>query len=108
MAKRPVSQLENMQDTKRVPPPDSIPAILAQAGQEKYDDHLNFEVGYTTSKGYHVIVGSKMCHWHPPAGSISRTRTVVHEDGSFYFQVLLRSKEAGTMETVDHFDHRHA
>ena len=27
----------------------------------------------------------------------------VHEDGSFYFQVLLRSMEAGTMETVDHF-----
>ena len=26
---------------------------------------------------------------------------VVHEDGSFYFQVLLRSKEAETMETVD-------
>ena len=39
----------------------------------------------------------------PSAGSISRTRIVVHEDGSFYFQVLLRSKEAGTMETVDHF-----
>jgi hypothetical protein len=36
-------------------------------------------------------------------GSISQTRIVVHEDGSFYFQVLLRSKEAGTMETIDHF-----
>ena len=43
------------------------------------------------------------CHWHPPAGCISQTRIVVHENGTFYFQVLLRSKEAGTMETVDHF-----
>ena len=32
--------------------------------------------------------------------AVSRTRTVVHEDG---FQVLLRSKEAETMETVDNF-----
>lgn len=103
MSKRPGSQLENSQDAKRVPPPDSFPAILARAGQEKYGELLNFEMGYTPSKGYHVIVGCKVCHWHPPAGSVSRTRTIVYEDGSFFFQVLLRSKEAGTMETVDHF-----
>ena len=103
MAKRPGSQLENLQDSKRVPPPESFPAILARAGQEKYGDMLNFEIGYTPGKGYHVIVGCKVCHWHPPAGSVSHARIVVYEDGSFYFQVLLQSKEAGTMETVDHF-----
>lgn len=103
MAKRLGSQLENVQDVKRVPPSESFPAILAQAGQEKYGDLLNFEIGYTPSKGYHVIVGCKVCHWHPPAGSLSRTRTVVYDDGSFDFQVLLRSKQAGTMETVDQF-----
>ena len=103
MAKRPGSQLENLHDSKRVPPPDNFPAILAGAGQEKYGNRLNFEVGCTFSKGHHVIVSCKVCHWHPPAGSISRTRVVVYEDGSFYFQVLLRSKESGTMETVDHF-----
>ena len=102
MAKRPAIQFKNMQNAKKMPPPDKFPAILAQAGQ-KYSDVLNFGVGYTTSKGYHIIVGSKVCHWHPPAGSISRTRIVVHEDGTFYFQVLLCSKEAGTMETDDHF-----
>ena len=30
-------------------------------------------------------------------------RIVVYKDGTFYFQVLLRSKEAGTMERIDHF-----
>ena len=86
-----------------MPPPDKFPAILAFAGQEKYGDVLNFKIGYTTLKGYHIILSSKVCHWHPPAVSMSRIRIVVHEDGNFYFQVLLRSKEAGILETVDHF-----
>ena len=103
MAKRPASQLEIVQYSKRTPPLDSFLATLVRAGLEIYGDHLVFDVGYTDSKGCHLIVSCKVCHWHPPAGSISRTRTVVHEDGKFYFQVLLRSKEAGTMETVDHF-----
>ena len=105
---RNLSQLENLQDAKRVPPPKSFPAILARTGQEKYSDLLNFDLGCTTSKGYHILIGCKVCHhlcchWHPPAGSVSRMRIVVYKDGSFYFQVLLRSKEAGTMETIDHF-----
>ena len=41
-----------------------------------------------------------MCHWHPPAGAVSRTRVVVHADGSFYFQVLFQS---GKIETIDQF-----
>ena len=40
---------------KRFPLPIAFP--------EKYSDVLNFEVGYTISKGYHVIVGSKVCHF---------------------------------------------
>ena len=105
MTKRPVSlsQLENLEVAKRVPPPENFPTLLARAGENKYGGLLHFEVGYTVSKGHHLIVGSKVCHWHPPAGTISRARIVVYEDRSFYFQVLLRSKEAGTMETVDHF-----
>ena len=99
-AKRPESQLENLQDAKRVPPPESFPVILARAGQEK---HRNFDLGYAASKGYHVVVGSKVCHWHPLAGSVSQMRIIVYKDGSFYFQVLLRSKETGTIETIDHF-----
>ena len=62
MAKRPGSQLENLQDTKRVPPPKSFPAILARAGQEKYGDLLNFDLGYTASEGYHVLISCKVCH----------------------------------------------
>ena len=100
MDKRPGSQLENLQDVKRVPPPKSFPAILARAEQEKYG---NFDLGYAALKGYYVVVGCKVCHWHPPAGSVSQTRIIIYKDGSFYFQVLLRSKEAGTMETIDHF-----
>ena len=82
MAKRPASQLtENLQKTKKVAPPDGFLTILARAGQEKYGDHLNFEIG-CTSKGYHLIVGCKLCHLHPPAGSISRTRIVYHLENS--------------------------
>ncbi len=38
MAKRLVIQLENMQNAKKMPPPDWFPAILTRAGQEKYGD----------------------------------------------------------------------
>ena len=101
---RNLSQLENLQDAKMMPPPKSFPAILARTGQEKYSDLLNFDLGYTTSKGYHILIGCKVCyHLHLPAGFVSRMRIEVYIDGSFYFQVLLRSKEAGTMETIHHF-----
>ena len=46
---------------------------------------------------------SKLWHWHPPAGSTSRIRLVVDENGGFDFQVLLRSKQAGKVESVDQF-----
>ena len=39
---------------------------LALAGQAKYDS-MQFDVGCTVTKGAHVIVGCKVCHWHPPA-----------------------------------------
>ena len=75
MTKRPGSQLENFQDTKRLPLQRTFPLFSLELGR----------ISTVT------------------ASTISRARTVVYEDGSFYFQVLLRSKEAGTMETVDHF-----
>lgn len=59
MVKRPVIQLENMQNAKKRPSPDKFPVIPARAGQEKYGDVHNFKIGYTTSKGYHIIVGSQ-------------------------------------------------
>ena len=40
MAKWPTSQLKKVQDTKRVPPPDSFLTILGWAGKEKYSDLL--------------------------------------------------------------------
>ena len=92
-----------MSAAKKVPgDTDSFPAILSRAGREKYGEVLNFEVGYTT-KGCHLIVRCSACHWHPPAGPVSRTRIVVYEDGAFIFQVLLYSKEVGRVETVEHF-----
>ena len=48
----------------------------------------------------HTVVTSKICHYHPPAGIISRTRVVVYEDGNFCFQVLLQSKETGKLERL--------
>ena len=101
MAKRLASQFEHVPSAKRIDS-DNFPAVLARAGQKRYGCLLNFETGCTT-KGPHVIVTCKSCHWHPPAGTSSRTRIVVHEDGTYYFQVLLHSKETGRMETVDQF-----
>ena len=64
--------------------PESFPANGEQ---------LNFDLGCTDSQGSHVIVTSKLCHLHPPAGIVSRARILVSEDGTFHFQVLLISKE---------------
>ena len=47
---------------------DSFPAILARAGQEKYGHLLNFKIGYTASKGCHLIVCCKVL----PLASTSR------------------------------------
>ena len=110
MAKRAAAQDEALSPAKRVPTlqssivePDISVGSLALAGQAKYDTSLNFDVGYTATKGSHLIVGCKVCHWHPPAGSISRTRVVVHEDRSYFFQVLLREKNSGKLQSVDEF-----
>ena len=82
---------------------DSFLARLARAGIEKYLSHLNINTAYTATKGSHLTVTCKLCHWHPPVGAISRTRLVIHEDGSFYFQVLLDMKQCGVMETCEEF-----
>lgn len=80
-----------------------FPEVLSQSCQEKYGEELNFQLGYSSTGGSHIIVSSKLCHFHPPAGTISCTRLMVHEDGSFNFQVLLQSKEAGKLATVEDF-----
>ena len=76
-----------------------FPAILSRPGKEKYGEDLNFELSCTESHDL-VIVSSKLCHFHPPAGLASRTRINVTEDGVFDFQVLLLSKEKGKLSTV--------
>lgn len=91
MAKRPGSLVENLHDSKRVPPPDNFPTILAGAEGEKYSNQLNFEVGCTFSKGH-----------HPARCATGIHQQVLSGDGRFYFQVLLCSKETGTVETVVH------
>ena len=70
---------------------DSFHRVLVTAGEKEYGESLNFCVRHTVTKGSHLLVDSKLWHWHPPAGSTSRIRLVVNEDGSFDFQVLLRS-----------------
>ena len=82
---------------------DSFHRVLVTAGEKEYGEYLNFRVGRTLTKGSHLLVDSQRWHWHPPAGSTSRIRLVVSEDGSFDFQVLLRSKQAGKIESVDQF-----
>ena len=47
---------------KRVPPYDSSLSTLARAGQESCGEPLNFDVSYTTSNGYYLIIGGKVCH----------------------------------------------
>lgn len=79
-----------------------FPEVLSQTCQEKYEAELNFQLKYS-SAGSHIVVTSKLCHFHPPAGIISRARLVVHEDGSFEFQVLLQCKETGNLQTVEDF-----
>ena len=103
MAKRLAFPDEESQAKKRAPSTEGFLAVLARKGQEKYGELLSFDVGYTTTKGLHLIVGCKVFHWHPPAGSISRLRLVVYDDESFYFQVMLHSKEIGRIENIDHF-----
>ena len=78
---------------------------LIEAGREKFANQLSFDVAATADKGREslLVVACKVFHWHSPAGFISRARLVVHEDRSFFFQVLLRSLQAGTIETVDQF-----
>ena len=80
-----------------------FPEELARAGREKYGEALNFQLGFSALGGSHVAVSSKLCHFHPPAGTISRARVIVQEDGNFNFQILLQSKESGKLETVDEF-----
>lgn len=95
-------QDELLPSSKREPPKDSFPLLLSRAGRERYGELLNFDMG-NSCKGYHVIITCKLCYWHPPAGAVSRTRVVVQEDGHYYFQVLLLTKEEGTITSTDHF-----
>ena len=104
ITKRLASELEDLDvpSSKKTLLNDSLLFVLACAGQERYGGQLIFDIGYS-SKGRHVIVSSKSCHWHPPAGVMSRTRLVVQEDGYYYFQVLLLPKDDGKIDTTDHF-----
>ena len=74
---------------------------LISRGEDQYGGKLNFETG-ESEKGTHVQVTSILCHHHPPAGTISRTRLLVYEDGTYCFQVLLLSKEDGKI-TIQQF-----
>ncbi len=74
--------LATMTDTNAAIPASKRRVVSPGAGKVKYGEELNFELGCTDSQGSHVIVTSKLCHLHPPAGIVSRTRIVVSEDVS--------------------------
>ena len=101
MAKRPGSPLKECVP-KRIPPDDPSRVTvtsLAQAGRTQFTDKLQFDVVSTDKQARLLVVGCKTLHWNPPAGFLSRTRVLVHEDRSYFFQVLLRSKQVGEIET---------
>ena len=109
MAKRSGSSLDgSLPATKRTSLHDDLAACpplsltrLAQAGQRNYDEKLQFDVVSTDKPSRLLVVGCKTFHWHPPAGFLSRTRVIVHEDRSYFFQVLLRSQQSGEIQTED-------
>ena len=106
MAKRPASPLEECVPKRMIPPDDPgrvTVTSLAQAGRETFADKLQFDVVSTDKQARLLVVGCKTFHWNPPAGFLSRTRVLVHEDRSYFFQVLLKSKQVGEIETEKQF-----
>ena len=76
MAKRPAASTDDscQSCTKRVPPAEHCLTRLAQAGREKFNVKLQFDVVSTDKQARLLVVGCRMFHWHPPAGFLSRTR----------------------------------
>ena len=50
-----------------------------------------------------LMCSRRELHNHPPLGLISRARIVVNQDGVYNFQVVLFSKEQGSISTVDEY-----
>ena len=74
---------------------------LFHHGPECFPD-LSFVLG-TCSAGNTLCISRRDLHQHPPAGLISRARIVITEDKKYDFQVLLRSKDSGYIDSVEKF-----
>ena len=75
---------------------------LKKTGEEKYPD-LVF-VSCTNELGDGVLTCSRRdVYNHPPLGLVSRIQIVVDQDGKYDFQVLLFSKEKGSISTTDEY-----
>ena len=75
---------------------------LQEAGKQHYPD-LAF-VSCTNERGDNVLTCSRRdLHDHPPVGLVSRVQIVVDQDGSYDFQVVMFSKEKGSITTVDEY-----
>ena len=75
---------------------------MKKTGEEKYPD-LVF-VSYTNELGSGVLTCCRRdVYDHPPLGLVSRVQIVVDQDGKYDFQVLLFSKEKGSISTTDEY-----
>ena len=75
--------------------------VLFRRGQERFPD-LSFILD-SCSAGNTLSVSRRALHQHSPAGLISRARIVITEDKKYDFQVLLRSKGSGYIDSVEKF-----
>jgi hypothetical protein len=74
---------------------------LFHLGAQRYPS-LSFVLG-NCSAGDTLSISRRDLHQHPPAGLISRVRIVITENKEYDFQVLLRSKESGCIDSFDKF-----
>ena len=72
---------------------------LEEAGKQMYPD-LAF-IACTNECGDSVLTCSRRdLYNHPPLGLVSRVQVVVNQDGKYDFQVILFSKEKGSITTI--------
>ena len=58
-------------------------------------------VGHTIDRC--ITCSRRDLHNHPPLGLVSRVQVVVNQDGKYDFQVILFSKEKGSITTIDDY-----
>ena len=73
---------------------------LEEAGEQWYPELVT--TSCTNEDGNNVLACSRRdFHNHPPLGLVSRVQIIVDQDGKYDFQVVMFSKEKGSINTVD-------